>query len=135
MWAWPFPWVSSGNRGGLAGPLGPVWEPLGCGRYPGPGLATLGTGQWLGSLWPPWGRGRSPRPGLTAVGACQYLKPGLAAVEAWPVPWARSGCRGGVAGPLKPVWLSWGRGRSFGHGLPVVKAGRSPGPGLIAMGS
>jgi len=41
--AWPFHWAPCGRRGGVVGPLGPVW--------------------------PPWGRGRSPEPRVAAVGA------------------------------------------------------------------
>jgi len=38
----------------------------------------------------------------------------MAVVDAWPVPWAQYGCRGGVAIPLCVLWLPWGRGRSPG---------------------
>jgi len=49
-------------------------------------------------VWPPWGRGRSPGPRVAAVGA-------------WPVPWATCGRRGGVVGSLGHVWPPLGRGR------------------------
>ena len=63
------------------------------------------------------------------------------------VPWAPSGCRGGVAGPLNPNWPSlgrgwfpglrldaWGRRRSPVPCLAAVGCGRSPGPRLAAVG-
>ena len=128
--AWPFPWVPHGRRGSVAGPLGPVWPPWGVtgllgpvrppwrrGRFPS--LCIKAVGAWLvpwvlygrrrgvanplvsygnrggvaGPLvpvWLPWGCGRSPGPLM-------------AAVVAWPVPWASHGCRGGVAGSLRFV--------------------------------
>ena len=98
--AWPVPWATYGRRGGVAGPQGPVWPPMGRGRSPGPRVA--GVGAWpvpwdpfgrrggvagsLGPVRPPWGRGWSPGPRTAAVGA-------------WPVPWAPYGRRGIMAGP------------------------------------
>jgi len=46
----------------------------------------------------------------------------MAAVLAWPVHWAPYGRRGGVAGPLGPVWPPWGRGRSPGPRMAAVGA-------------
>jgi len=87
---------------------------------------------WAPSL--PWERGRFsglrlstvgalPVPGshLSAVWAWPFFRPRLSAVGAWPVPWAPSVGRGGVAGPLGPICLPWG-------------SGRSPGPRLSAVG-
>jgi len=123
----PVPWVPSDRRGGVPGPLGPVWPPWGRGRSPETRLATVkawpvpwapfgchgGVGGPLGPVLPPRGRGRSPgprlspwwlgrfpRPRLYAVGAWLTPEPGLATVRAWPVPWAPPGCHGSVAGPL-----------------------------------
>jgi len=77
-------------------------------------------------MWLPWGRGWSP-------------KPRVAAVEAWLVPWATCGCRGGVAdpvgfcgcrggvaGPLGFVWPPWGRGQSPGLCVAAVAAWQVP---------
>jgi len=107
--AWPFPWVFFGRRWGVAGflrqygrrlgvagPLYPVWPPWGC-------IVTLSHVRLL------WGHGRSPGPRMIAVGVC-------------PVPWASYGCRGGVAGPLGPVW-------------PPCMRGQSPGPRIAAVGA
>jgi len=44
------------------------------------------------------------------------------AVGAWLVPWVPCGRLGGVAGPLTPVWLPWGRGRSPGPRVAAVGA-------------
>ena len=82
------------------------------------------------------GRGRSPGPCLAAVGA-------------WPLPWAPSGRRGGTAGPLGSVWPPWGvagprgflsgrRGGVAGPLGPVLQPlGRlqSPKPRLAAVGT
>jgi len=46
----------------------------------------------------------------------------MAAVGAWPVPWAQYGRRRGVAGLLGPVWPPWGRGRSPGSRMAAVGA-------------
>ena len=43
-----------------------------------------------------------------------------------PVPWAPYSRRGGVAGPLGPVWPPWGRGWSPGPRVAVVGAYESP---------
>jgi len=94
--AWPVPWGSCGRRGGVAVPLGPVWQSWGCNPSSGPRMATLGAwpDSWpscgrrggvsgfLDPSWPlwwqdgspcpartPWMRGRSPWPRVTAAGA------------------------------------------------------------------
>ena len=41
------------------------------------------------------------------VGAWPVPWARMAAVGTWPVPWAPCGRRGGVAGPLGPVWPPW----------------------------
>jgi len=46
----------------------------------------------------------------------------MAAVKAWPVPWAPYGRREIVAGPTGPVWPSWGRGWSRGPHVVAVEA-------------
>jgi len=55
-----------------------------------------------------------------------WRSPGLrvVALGTWPVPWAPSGGRGGVAGPLVNVWWPWGRSRS--PGVCVVALGAWP---------
>jgi len=85
--------------------------------------------------------------------------PRMAAVGAWPVPWspygrcggvvvprASYGCREGVAGPLSPVWLQWGRFWFYGPHMvdlgvasflgpvwPPWSRGRSPGSFMVAV--
>jgi len=107
--ACPTPLTQSGCRGGVAGPLGPVCRSGG-----------------VAILWAPLGgragRGRSPGPRH-------------AAMKAWPVSWASSGCReglaspratsgchGSVAGALGRVWPPWGRGQFPGPRLAAVGA-------------
>jgi len=46
----------------------------------------------------------------------------MAVVKAWPVPWLPYGRRGGVAGPLAPVWPPWRRGHSTEPHLATVGA-------------
>jgi len=94
--ACPVLWAPYGRRGGVAVPLSPVWPQWKRSRSPGP-------------VWPPWGRGRSPGPHMAAVGA-------------WPVPWAPCGGRGGVAGPLMPVWPPLGCGRPAGGRVAALEA-------------
>jgi len=106
---WPVPWATNGRRGGVAGSLGPY-----AGRD-----GVLGP---LVPVWPPWGCGRSPGPRMAAVGA-------------WPVPWAPYGRRGGVAGPLSNEWPSWMRGRSPGPRISAVGAWPVPGPRMAAVGA
>jgi len=89
--AWSVPCAPYGRRGGVAGPLRPVWPPCGRGRSPGPRMAAVG-------------RSRFPGPRMAAVGAWPFPAPCMAAVGVWPVLWALYGRRGGVAGPLGPVW-------------------------------
>jgi len=50
----------------------------------------------------------------------------MAAVGAWPVPLAPYSHRGGVAGPLGPVRLPWGHGRSPGPRMAAVGAWADP---------
>jgi len=57
----------------------------------------------------PLGRGRFPGPRVTAF-------------RAWPVPWASSGLRDGVAGLLATVWPPFLRDRSPGPRVAVVGA-------------
>jgi len=86
----------------------------------------------LGLVWLPWGRGRSPGTRLAAVGvwpvpwapsgALQVQWARLVAVWAWPVQSASYGRRGGVAGPMGPVWPPWGRGHSNGPRMAAVGA-------------
>jgi len=98
--AWPGSYAPYGRRRGVARPLGPVR--------------------------PPWGCGPSSGPRMPAVGRDLSAKHRMAAVEAWPVPWAPYVRRGGVALPLAPcgrrgglalhlgpVWPPWGRGLFF----------------------
>jgi len=88
--SWPVFCALSGHHGGVAGALSLVW--------------------------PQWGRGRSPWPRMAAVGACPVLLapyrlslgPRMAAVGAWLVFWTQNDRRGGVVGPLIPVWLRGG---------------------------
>jgi len=51
--AWTVLWVPNGRRGGVAGPLGPVWLPRGRGWSPWPHMAAVGA--WPVS-WAPYGR-------------------------------------------------------------------------------
>jgi len=92
--AWPLRWAPSGNRGVVAGPLGPVW--------------------------PLWGRGLSPGPRMAAVGARLVPWALYGRRGAWLGPWAPYGRRGGVADPLGPVWLPWERGQSPGPRMAAV---------------
>jgi len=99
--AYQVTWAHRGRRGGAACPLGPRGRR---GGVTGPfGLLSRrkGVAGPLGPVRPPWERIRSPGSHL-------------AAVMAWPVPWASSGCHGGVAGAPVPVRLMWGQGRSPG---------------------
>jgi len=144
---WP-PWVRLvpcapyGRRGSVARLLDPVWPPWGRGPSPGPCLTTVeawtvpctpsgrrgGVTRPLLVVWTPWGRGPS-------------LCPCLAAVVMWPVPWARladvgawlvhcfaSGRSGGVARPLHPIWLPWGRGPYHGARMAACRRGQFPWP-------
>ena len=65
-------------------------------------------------VWLPWGRGLSPGPRVAAVGAWPVPWASCGHLGAWPVDWVSWGCRGGVAGPLGFVGLPWWRGRSPG---------------------
>jgi len=86
----------SGRRKGVPGLLGFVWPLLGHGRSPGTRLAVVGT-------WPvPWVPSGRRRGVATSLGP--------------------SGSRGGVAGPLSPVWPLWGRSQSPGTCLAAVGA-------------
>jgi len=58
---------------------------------------------FLGPVWLPWGCGQSPKPRMAAVGRGRSPKSRIAVVGAWPVPWAPYGCREEMAGPLGPV--------------------------------
>jgi len=71
----------------------------------------------------------------------------MAAVKAWPVPWAPYGCRGawpfhwalcdrrvGVAGILDPVWPLRSVAGPLGTRTAAVMRGRSLGPRMIAVG-
>ena len=148
--AWPVPWAPSCRRGGVAGPLGPVWPQWRCGRDPGPRLAAVGA--WQGPWAPsrcrgvvharfPWpcladlGRGHSPGPCLVAVGA--WWVPWVLSDRRGGVagPWATSCCRGDVAGPLGLVWPLFGRGRAPGRICRLFGRGRAPGPRLAAVGA
>jgi len=40
--AWLVPWAPYGRLEGVADPLGPVWQPWGRGRSPGPRMAAVG---------------------------------------------------------------------------------------------
>jgi len=59
----------------------------------------------------------------------------MAAVGAWPVPWAQHRRRGGVAGPLGPEHLPWGRGQFPGFRMAAVGAWPISGPRMITVGS
>jgi len=80
--SWPVPWV--------------VCPPWGRGQFPGSRLVAVG-------------RGRPLCPRLAAVGTWPVPWSPLVAVGVWPVPWTPSGRQVGVAGPLGPIWLPWGR--------------------------
>jgi len=102
MGAWPVPWAAYGRLGVVAGLMGNVWSPWGRGRSPAPRMATAkawpfhmasygrreGVAGPLNPLWPPWGRGRSHGPRKAAVGGGRSPANCVAAVGAWPVPWA-----------------------------------------------
>ena len=94
---------------GMAGPLGPVCLPWGCGQSPGPQVAIVGA-------WPfPW-----------ASSGCREsvaipLHPSCT-VGVWPLPWVPPGCCAGVTGPLGPSYQPWGRGRSSGPRWAAVEA-------------
>jgi len=87
------PWVLSGRRLSVAGPLGPVWLPW--------GVADLGA---------PYGR----------CEACRFFGVSLAAVGARPARKLPSGRRWCVAVPLCPVWPPWVFGRSPGPRLAAM---------------
>ena len=70
-----------------------VHSPTNFNRSAGPRLAAVG-------VWP------VPSARLATVGAWPVQWARRATVRAWPVCWASSGHRGGVAGPLGPVWVS-----------------------------
>ena len=106
------PWAAYGRRGVVAGLLAPYGRR---GGVPVP----------LGPVWLPRGHGRSPGPRI-------------AAVELWPVPWARMvavgawwvscvpyGRRGGVVGVLGLVWKPWGVASSLDLVYPPLGRGRS----------
>jgi len=143
------PWSPFHRRAGVAGFLGPVWPPWGRGWSPKPRLAVVGA--WLvpwapsGSLggvarplhsvWMPWGVAGPLGPVSLPCGRGRSPGPCLVAVKAWPVPWAPSGRRGslagpvgpvwqrgGVAGPLSSIWPPWWRSWSPGFNLPDVEA-------------
>jgi len=59
----------------------------------------------------------------------------MAAVGAWPVPWAPYCRRGGVAGPLGPAWLPWGHGRSPGTRMAAVGRDRYPEARMATVGA
>jgi len=124
---WLVPWVPCGRRGGVIGlldPVGPPWgrgrspelvePPWGRSRYPGHRVAAVGS--WLvpfTSWVSPWGRGRSAGHRGSAVGAWAILWTLCGRRGGSLLPWTACGCRGGAAGSLYPVWLPWGRRRSF----------------------
>jgi len=126
--AWPVPWASYGSRGGVAGPLGPVWRPWGLGRSPWPRMAAVGAwplncvffvcrggvASLLGPVWLAWGRGHSLSPIWQQWGRGRSPGSSMAAVGTWPVSWAPYGRRGSVAIPLRSVCPPWGRGLSPG---------------------
>jgi len=58
----------------------------------------------------------------------------VAAMKAWPDPWALCGCRWGVAGLRGLVWQPWGRSRTLGLVLLPWGRGRSSGPRVAAWG-
>jgi len=74
----------------------------------------------LGPVWPPFGRGPSPGPRM-------------AAVVAWPVPWASYGRRGGETHLLGPVWRREGVAHPMGPVWPTWRRGPSPGLRLTAV--
>jgi len=117
-------WVLYGRRGGVAGPLGPVWLPWKSGWSAGPRMAAVGA--WLvpwapyvrrggvagplGPVWPPWGRAVPLSPVLPPWGRGHSPKPSMAVVGACPVPWVLYGRRWGVAGfpgPRRAAVVAW----------------------------
>jgi len=156
------PWCPYCRRGGVAGPPGPVWPPWGRGWSPGlrmvvvgrgwsPGPRMTTVGAWpvpwapygcrrgmagpLRLVWPPWRRGQFNGPPMAAGGRGRSPGPRMAVMWEWPVPWASYGFRGGVAGPLFPVWQPWGCGRSPGPRMAAVGAWQSPGARIAAVGA
>jgi len=103
------PWCWSGHRGVVAGPLGSVWPPWGCGRYPGPRIATVWA--WLFLLDPYECRG-----GVAGPLGLVWLPWGVV------VPWAPYGCRGGVPAPQGFLMPPWQRGHSSGPRMMAVGA-------------
>ena len=67
----------------------------------------------MGPVWPPCGHARSPLHRVGAVGCSQSPVPRLADIGVWPVPWAPSGCHGGMAVFLDTVWMLRGCGQSL----------------------
>jgi len=106
---WPVTSAPCGRRGGMACILGLCDSR---GRVAGP----------LVNVWPTWGRIRSPGPRMAAMGA-------------WPVPWASYGCRGGVVGPLGPILPPWVRGRSPRTCMAAVGAWPVLGPRMATLGA
>ena len=142
---WPVPCASGGicwgvyvllgpvwPRGGVAGALGllwaswerdrPIWMPWDHGQFPGTRLLAVG-------------RGRSPVLRVATVMAWPVDWARVSTVRAWPVPCTPSGCHGGMAGPLGPVWPPWVRGRSPGPRVAAMGCIWSRGPRLAAMGA
>jgi len=121
--SWPVPWVPYGCRGGVAGPMGPIWLPWGRGRSPGPRNAAVG-------VWPvAWAR-YGCRGGVAGPLGLFWPQGGVAG------PLGPYGHRGGVAGPLDPygrrggggvagflgpVWPLWRRGQFFGPRMAAVE--------------
>jgi len=160
--AWPVPWDPYGRRGSVARPLGsygrredvagylgPIWPPWKRGRSSGPCMAAIrawpvylalysrrwglaeplgpdgrreGVAGPLAPLWPPWRRGLSPGSRMAAVEAWPVPWAPYGRCGAWMVYWAPYGCRGVVAKPLGRVWPPWGCGRSPGHRMAAVGA-------------
>jgi len=105
--AWQLSWASYGSCGGVANPLDPY-----CRRG---GVAGL-----LSSVRWPWGRGWSSGPCMAAWGRDHSNTFRMAAVGAWPLPWAPIIYKGGVIVPLGPVGPPWECGRSPGSRMAAV---------------
>jgi len=108
-------------REGVAGPLGPVWPPCRRELYPG-------------SVLPTWGRGWSPGVSMAAVVAWPVPWAPCGHHECVAVPWAQCGRRGGVAGLLGPVWPPCGSDRSPGYQVAAVGAWPVPGDPCGGLG-
>jgi len=143
--AWPVPWAPCGRCGDVAGSLGPVWPfrkhglslrpmwpPWGRGQFPGH-VSPWVVARLLGPVWPPWGVAGSLCPVLPPRVCGLSCGPCVAAMGAWPIPWAPCGRRGCVDGPLGLVCSPWGVAGILGQVWPPLERVSSPGSCMAAM--